>query len=515
MTTILSLNQTTPTDNNKDRSTTTTTILNHQNDDFLIQNELKEEAFSSSSTSSLPSTNSRRPSAIGLFFKKKFQTTKQLFSSIKKNKNDTSTTIIDLRGEENHNKTLTLNSESTNRKEATFTSSLNDDDTLSLTSSTYSSTESLNANNKTLTKCKICFNRYCDSECDQCIENEESFNRIFRLESCKCKFCIDCLNKYIRQCIENCSLLPIHCPDLKCISQGFISEEEVKFLLFRNASNQFVVSETRINETNPTDDNLHRASSTNNAANVYRKYLNICENIEILRNPNKAHCPRPECQNVCSITYATNSNPKSPNIVQVTCDKCKYEFCSRCFKKWTLLNASPTLNEPDCNNNNIESIAVTQNNCASMCKCMYKLGLPKQLSMDQDCEKQKLIESTSSLSNFKDIKRCPKCSIPIERAEGCAQIMCKFCRHTFCFYCLESLENDFMLKHYTKNGPCKGKLGHSRISLFFHRISVVGIFAGTVILMIILSPFILLTLPCLICSDKCRKTCYKFSTKFN
>lgn len=38
------------------------------------------------------------------------------------------------------------------------------------------------------------------------------------------------------------------------------------------------------------------------------------------------------------------------------------------------------------------------------------------------------------------IKRCPKCSVYIERDEGCAQMMCKNCKHAFCWYCLESLD---------------------------------------------------------------------------
>lgn len=128
--------------------------------------------------------------------------------------------------------------------------------------------------------------------------------------------------------------------------------------------------------------------------------------------------------------------------------------------------------------------------------------------------RENLLSSSSSSTFLENIKRCPKCSILIERADGCAQVMCKICKHTFCFYCLKSLENDFLLKHYTKNGPCKGKLGHSRLSLFMHRISVIAIFSGTILLVVILSPFILLSLPCLIFSSKCRKTCYKFSTKF-
>ena len=38
------------------------------------------------------------------------------------------------------------------------------------------------------------------------------------------------------------------------------------------------------------------------------------------------------------------------------------------------------------------------------------------------------------------IKRCPICRIPIERNDGCAQMMCKRCKHVFCWYCLASLD---------------------------------------------------------------------------
>ena len=38
------------------------------------------------------------------------------------------------------------------------------------------------------------------------------------------------------------------------------------------------------------------------------------------------------------------------------------------------------------------------------------------------------------------IKRCPFCHVPIERNDGCAQMMCKRCKHVFCWYCLESLD---------------------------------------------------------------------------
>lgn len=49
------------------------------------------------------------------------------------------------------------------------------------------------------------------------------------------------------------------------------------------------------------------------------------------------------------------------------------------------------------------------------------------------------------------IKRCPKCKVYIERDEGCAQMMCKNCKHAFCWYCLESLDVSFHSSQSAKN----------------------------------------------------------------
>lgn len=45
------------------------------------------------------------------------------------------------------------------------------------------------------------------------------------------------------------------------------------------------------------------------------------------------------------------------------------------------------------------------------------------------------------------IKCCPMCSVPIEKDEGCAQMMCKRCKHVFCWYCLASLDVSVALNY--------------------------------------------------------------------
>ncbi|EMP40402.1 hypothetical protein UY3_02398 [Chelonia mydas] len=96
------------------------------------------------------------------------------------------------------------------------------------------------------------------------------------------------------------------------------------------------------------------------------------------------------------------------------------------------------------------------------------------------------------------IKQCPVCRIYIERNEGCAQMMCRNCKHTFCWYCLQNLDNDIFLRHYDK-GPCRNKLGHSRASVMWNRTQVVGILVGLGIIALVTSPLLLVASPCIIC----------------
>lgn len=132
-----------------------------------------------------------------------------------------------------------------------------------------------------------------------------------------------------------------------------------------------------------------------------------------------------------------------------------------------------------------------------------------------------------------NIKRCPRCRFPLEWVAGCAQIMCVNCKHIFCWYCLKSLDVSVAVRlHFPRRCttcPCRtisscyisnadlvetgkvhpvdgrvshcavSRLGHSRASLFLHRLTIVGIFIGLTLLFLITIPFLILTAPCLLC----------------
>ncbi|ESP05337.1 hypothetical protein LOTGIDRAFT_181176, partial [Lottia gigantea] len=195
--------------------------------------------------------------------------------------------------------------------------------------------------------------------------------------------------------------------------------------------------------------------------NMYERYKRLCYMEEVDLDPNRTFCPEAGCETVCHVCSSRLEENVSATPVQ--CPTCGLQFCSVCKSKW---HASKSCDE-------------------AMSKGRQEdLGIP--FSSSEDAK----------------IKRCPVCHVPIERNDGCAQMMCKRCKHVFCWYCLTSLDDDFLLRHYDK-GPCKNKLGHSRASVIWHRTQVVGIFAGFGVLLLVASPFLLLAAPCILCC-KCK-----------
>ncbi|KAF5903401.1 disintegrin and metalloproteinase domain-containing protein 17 isoform X1, partial [Clarias magur] len=193
------------------------------------------------------------------------------------------------------------------------------------------------------------------------------------------------------------------------------------------------------------------------ASDIMQRYRKLQFEKEVLLDPCRTWCPSSSCQAVCQLKEADSARPQL-----VRCGNCTLEFCSACKASW---------------------------------------------HPGQECQENPPItaflpgESSSFFKSDEDdapIKRCPKCKVYIERDEGCAQMMCKNCKHAFCWYCLESLDDDFLLIHYDK-GPCRNKLGHSRASVIWHRTQVIGIFAGFGLLLLVASPFLLLATPFLLC----------------
>ncbi|NXJ17166.1 R144B ligase, partial [Dicrurus megarhynchus] len=189
---------------------------------------------------------------------------------------------------------------------------------------------------------------------------------------------------------------------------------------------------------------------------------------EVHLDPQRTWCPTADCQTVCHISPSESGAP-----VPVECPACHLTFCSSCKEAWHPQHL--------CQENQTTPVLTEQG---------FLIGAETEAP----------------------IKQCPVCRIYIERNEGCAQMMCKNCKHTFCWYCLQNLDNDIFLRHYDR-GPCRNKLGHSRASVMWNRTQVVGILVGLGIIALVTSPLLLVASPCIICCicKSCRSKKKKHS----
>ncbi|XP_059615297.1 uncharacterized protein LOC132260919 [Phlebotomus argentipes] len=286
--------------------------------------------------------------------------------------------------------------------------------------------------------------------CKLCL-GEVNRHQLTKIRQCGCSFCTECMKAYIEfEILEGA--YEISCPDAMCPMQGIISIQEVSSLVTQS---------------------------------LMEKHHRYRLNREVEKDRNRTWCPKAGCETVCLVDAGASSTSPVPTSRSVTfqlphsaagcsalppaclvhCPTCREDFCSGCKKAW---HPSMTCEE------NTRRLAAD--------------------GRDTD--------NIGVLFDGDLIKCCPMCAVPIEKDEGCAQMMCKRCKHVFCWYCLASLDDDFLLRHYDK-GPCKNKLGHSRASVVWHRAQVIGIFAGFGILLLVASPLLLLAAPCIVCC-KCR-----------
>ncbi|XP_030380484.1 uncharacterized protein LOC115628490 [Scaptodrosophila lebanonensis] len=285
--------------------------------------------------------------------------------------------------------------------------------------------------------------------CKLCLVDVDNVGEATMLVQCGCQFGTDCMRAYVEYEILE-GAYEISCPDAKCPAQGAITLPEIANLT---------------------------------TTNLLKKHHRFRLNREIELDKTRTWCPRAGCETICVVgsgahsaichidespSTSTTSANYVPHVdatglsVAVQCPSCKDEFCALCKKAY-----HPNIS------------------CEEFGRRLIADGDDIGIPFDNEL-----------------IKCCPMCAVPIEKDEGCAQMMCKRCKHVFCWYCLASLDDDFLLRHYDK-GPCKNKLGHSRASVVWHRAQVIGIFAGFGILLLVASPLLLLAAPCIICC-KCR-----------
>lgn len=357
--------------------------------------------------------------------------------------------------------------------------------------------------------------------CRLCLE-ELPESEFVRIVSCGCSFCRPCLSLYLTIRIqENLNISSLSCPDACCpAAEAAINslitgnnhpinrKKNLKFRLMRGLSllrrsKSFILNdESKSSKSHEPGGgrvpNLITKNEIEQLVDVKTLHLynKLMLEAEVESDPCKTFCPAADCDNICLIVRQSSA------VMSVSSTISSLSSVSPAAATTVLMSAnklqrSSTRTIP---NPAIYCCKCDKRFCLS-CRHDYHPGLPCDSSPSNDSQQLLHLSSSSSGEDVSsDIKRCPRCSVLIERDAGCAQMMCRKCRHVFCWFCLQSLEDDFLLRHYDR-GPCKNKLGHSRASVVWHRTQVVGIFAGFGVLLLLISPLFLMAAPCLLCCN--------------
>ncbi|KAI1301276.1 E3 ubiquitin-protein ligase [Halotydeus destructor] len=334
-----------------------------------------------------------------------------------------------------------------------------------------------------------------DENCELCCVSlpKSDFHVI---ESCGCKFCKNCLKSYVTVAIKENLVTPnLNCPDAKCPKASNSIKKHSTFSLHRVISHPKISSSTSVSYLD-----VHNIISSEEIEmltdeTMFGLYKKLKIEFEVDQDPDRVWCPEPNCDTVCVL-----SKPSSTTLIHSS--QSNFSFSSATpTSVITSLSLAPDSKAfpfycPKCD----------KTFCSS-CRHSWHMSFPcPRKSADESLLAMLNKEGTANADEPFEIKRCPRCSVWIERDEGCAQMMCRKCKHVFCWFCLQSLEDDFLLRHYDK-GPCKNKLGHSRASVIWHRTQVVGVFAGFGVLLLLASPLFLLAAPFCLCCNCCSSSC--------
>ncbi|KAG7258679.1 hypothetical protein CRUP_029081 [Coryphaenoides rupestris] len=261
------------------------------------------------------------------------------------------------------------------------------------------------------------------------------------------RFLPQCLERYVELLLSDGLGSEVSCPDAACPQRGRLLDAEIEAAV---------------------------------GPDPMRRYRRLRFEREVLLDPCRTWCPALSCQAVCQLTEGAESAAESaaaaPPPNAVCCPACRLEFCSGCLAQWHRGRA-----------------------------CRTPAGSKTARSHFLSGESRALLQGGEEEEEEEDleVKRCPDCHVYIQRDEGCAQMVCRICKHSFCWHCLHSLDDDFLLLHFDK-GPCRNKLGHSRASVIWHRTQVRRELAGFGVVLLATSPLLLLATPLLFC---CRWRC--------
>ncbi|KAK6744212.1 hypothetical protein RB195_011113 [Necator americanus] len=257
------------------------------------------------------------------------------------------------------------------------------------------------------------FEAHCH-DCDVCLENK-SGRECARFSPCRHSFCKECVAAYFKE-----KLTSVEISSLTCLSDGCES----------SASQQLIV------------ELLGQEAFDRYETVLLSKTLNGLDDVCV--------CPRITCQKPAAISKATDN--------LATCLVCGYSFCTGCRR--TFHGVHPCKNKFDIS---ISSFVENEDGTWGLREVTlqeYLRATPEERiemgwwyggieNLEAEMEEaMKKVDAHSYMWIQENSKKCPNCSIPIQKNGGCKKVICSACKTPFCWVCEVILDLRNPYKHY-------------------------------------------------------------------
>lgn len=267
-------------------------------------------------------------------------------------------------------------------------------------------------------------------DCEVCLEPKKG-SACYRMERCNHVFCIQCLQDYLNNCIEEGDVNNVKCMSTAC-GKTMANGKKKERLLSPKELLQIPLS-----------------------LQAVERYAKLKRKKKMEADPSIIYCPRSWCQGA----MRTDKYPKIKDVREMDDSDSEAEEA---------VNKPPDQDQTPCEpekrrfgSTGMDRLAVCEDCTLAFCKVCLASWHGDFVRCEPRDSTQLTEEDQASL-NFimRNTSPCPTCAVPCQKSYGCNHMQCFQCKTHFCYLCGAWLSPENPYRHFNdpKNKSCFNRL---------------------------------------------------------
>ncbi|KAK2936130.1 IBR domain [Fusarium oxysporum f. sp. vasinfectum] len=223
-------------------------------------------------------------------------------------------------------------------------------------------------------------------DCGVCLDPKKG-SKCHRMLDCRHIFCIQCLQDFYNDAINEGNLSTVRCLSPNCAKKRAASKDTKK--------HKVAISPSELLQIGLSEE-------------MVKRYVTLKYKTELESDKNTIYCPRQWCNGA-----ARSKRHKKPEADLLSiCEDCGFAFCGQCYQSWH----------------------------GEFVRCAPRRD-KGELSEEEKASLEYLQLHTSP---------CPTCNAPAQKTHGCNHMICSRCDTHFCYLCSSWLDPVNPYQHYNQ-----------------------------------------------------------------